>query len=60
MVATKQLTVQYMRSWLHERVIQQGIKTRVQHGDGNIQMWGCFALSGVSNLHMINHTLTTE
>uniref|UniRef100_A0A3B4XIU1 Paired domain-containing protein n=1 Tax=Seriola lalandi dorsalis TaxID=1841481 RepID=A0A3B4XIU1_SERLL len=43
-----------------ERTTQQCIKPTVKHGDGNIQVWGCFASSGVGHLHHIDSALTEE
>ncbi len=41
-------------------MIPQCIKPTVKHGGGNIQVWGCFAYSGVGHLHRIDSTLTKE
>lgn len=53
MTAAEHPAVQNVR--MHDSVSQQA---RVNHNGGNIYLWGCFASSGVSNLHMISHTLT--
>lgn len=58
-VATKQVTVQYVRKWFawerdRERENKE-LKTRAEQSGGNMYVWGCFVSPGVSNLHMINH-----
>ena len=41
-------------------MIPQCIKPTVKHGGGNIQVWGCFAYSGVGHLHRIDSNLIKE
>ena len=43
-----------------EKMIPQSISPTVKHGGGNIQVWGCFAYSGVGHLQRIDHTMTEE
>ncbi|KAM7407138.1 hypothetical protein PAMA_003055 [Pampus argenteus] len=43
-----------------ETSISQSITPTVKHGGENIQVWGCFAYSGVGHLHRIDYSLTKE
>ena len=43
-----------------ETMIPQSIRPTVRHGGGNIQVWGCFAYSGVGHLQRIDYTMTEE
>ena len=50
----------YVRRRSNARMLKECVKSKVKHGCGSIQVWGCFSYNGVGDLYRINDILTKE
>ena len=41
-------------------MLNEFVKSKVKHGGGSIQVWGCFSYNGVGDLYRINDILTKK
>ena len=41
-------------------MLNECVKSKVKHGGGSIQVWGCFSYNGVGDLYRSNDIFTKE